>query len=232
MVKLFTSVACFVTQHRTVYPVLRKSKKIPVLRLASLEFGSYSPLRDNETRERIYVLHAFSLGAALIVVWGLLSGMPEPLLMGLGLASVVLTVWIAHRMDVVDHEGHPIHLGPRALFYYPWLIVQIMKANWDVAKIILSPKMDIHPHIFKTKASQKSDVGLTTYANSITLTPGTVTITMDDDGIFEVHALTYAAREGVETLEMDRRCTALEGMGKADNKSDKTSGPTSSGPAS
>ncbi|WP_139134819.1 Na+/H+ antiporter subunit E [Magnetovibrio blakemorei] len=176
------------------------------------------------------MLHAFSLGAALMVVWGLLSGMPEPLLMGLGVASVVLTVWIAHRMDVVDHEGHPIHLGPRALVYFPWLIVEIIKANWDVAKIILSPKMDIHPHIFKTKASQKSDVGLTTYANSITLTPGTVTITMDDDGIFEVHALTYGAREGIETLDMDRRCTAMEGMSKTDDKSDKTPGPTSSGP--
>lgn len=191
------------------------------------------------------MLHALSLGAALSVVWGLLSGMPEPLLMGLGLASVVLTVWIAHRMDVVDHEGHPIHLGPRGLIYFPWLIYEVIKANWDVAKIILSPKMTIQPHIFKTKASQKSDVGLTTYANSITLTPGTVTITMDGDGMFEVHALTYAAREGVETLEMDRRCTAMEGMSKpdkkptppkvdpkSDSKPDSKQNPTSSGPAS
>ncbi len=164
------------------------------------------------------MLHAFSLGIALAFVWALLSGMPEPLLIGLGIASVVLTVWIAHRMDVVDHEGHPIHLGPRALVYFPWLGIEIIKANWDVAKIILSPKMNIQPHIFKTKASQKSDVGLATYANSITLTPGTVTITMDDDGIFEIHALTHAAREGVETLEMDSRCTAMEGMSKRDHK--------------
>lgn len=166
------------------------------------------------------MLHAISLGTALAVLWMLLSGMFDPLLIGLGVASVILTVWIAHRMDVVDHEGHPVHMGPRALFYFPWLGWEIAKANWDVAKIILSPKMTIQPHIFKTKASQLSDVGRTTYANSITLTPGTVTIAMEDDGTFEIHALTDAAREGVEALDMDRRCTAMEGMTQADAEED------------
>lgn len=164
------------------------------------------------------MFHAISLGTTLAVLWALLSGMFEPLLLGLGIASVVLTVWIAHKMDVVDHEGHPIHLGPRALLYYPWLGLEIVKANWDVAKIILSPRMKIQPHIFKTKATQLSDVGLTTYANSITLTPGTVTISMDDEGMFEIHALTHAAREGVESLEMDRRCTAMEAMDQPDEE--------------
>ena len=164
------------------------------------------------------MLHAISLGAALTVLWMLLSGMFEPLLLGLGVVSVLLTVWIAHRMDVVDHEGHPIHLGIRAPTYFLWLALEIVKSNWDVAKIILSPKMNIQPQIFKTKGLQQSDVGLTTYANSITLTPGTVTITMEDDGLFEVHALTDAAREGVETNEMNRRCSAMEGMVKPDAK--------------
>ena len=164
------------------------------------------------------MLHAISLGTALAVLWALLSGMFEPLLLGLGIASVVLTVWIAHKMDVVDHEGHPIHLGPRALLYFPWLGLEIVKSNWDVAKIILSPRMKIQPHIFKTKASQLSDVGLTAYANSITLTPGTVTISMDDDAMFEIHALTHAAREGVESLDMDRRCTAMESLNHPDEE--------------
>ena len=164
------------------------------------------------------MLHALSLSGVLYALWLMLSGYFDPLLMGLGLGSVFVVVFTAIRMDVVDHEGHPVHLGPRALVYFPWLVFEITKANWDVAKIILSPKMNIQPHIFKTKASQKSDVGLTTYANSITLTPGTVTIVMDDDGVFEIHALTQAAREGVENLEMDRRCTAMEGMSKRNHK--------------
>ena len=164
------------------------------------------------------MFHAISLGATLSVLWLLLSGYFEPLLLGLGLASIVLTVWLARRMDVTDHEGHPIHLAPHALLiYWPWLWWQICKSNWDVAKLILSPKMPIHPHVFTTQASQKTEVGITLYANSITLTPGTVTLATRSDGTFDVHAINDAAREGVETLEMDQLCTAFErrGMPKA-----------------
>jgi len=157
------------------------------------------------------VLHAISLGAVLAVLWMLLSGFFEPLMLGFGVASVALTLWIAHRMDVVDHEGHPVHLGPRALLYFPWLLWEIAKANWDIAKVILHPKLPIQPHTFDTPASQLTEVGRTVYANSITLTPGTVTLDTRPDGTFRVHALTTAARKGVETLDMDLRCHALEG---------------------
>ncbi len=167
------------------------------------------------------MLHAMSLGAALAVLWILLSGMFEPLLIGLGVASIVLTIWIARHMDVVDHEAHPVHFGIRALLYYPWLTKEIIIANIDVAKVILSPKMKIQPHVFTVKASQLSDIGRTTYANSITLTPGTVTIAMTEGrDVVEVHALTGAARAGVESNEMNRRCTAMEGMTQKDVESD------------
>lgn len=157
------------------------------------------------------VLHAISLGTVLAVLWMLLSGFFEPLMLGFGAASVALTLWIAHRMDVVDHEGHPVHLSLRALLYFPWLMWEIAKANWDIAKVILSPKLPIEPHTFDTLASQLTEVGRTIYANSITLTPGTVTLDTRPDGIFRVHALTTATREGVETLDMDIRCHSFEG---------------------
>lgn len=161
------------------------------------------------------MLHTLSLGAALTVLWLLLSGIFTPILLGLGLASIVVTLWLAHRMDVIDQEGHPIHLAPHALlFYWPWLAWQIAKSNWDMAKVILSPKMPIHPHVFVTKATQRTETGRTTYANSITLTPGTVTLSTSPDGDFEIHVITDAARRDVETLEMDRHCTALEGKPK------------------
>lgn len=157
------------------------------------------------------MLHAISLGTALTVLWLLLSGYFEPLLLGLGAVSIAITLWLAHRMDVVDHEGHPVHLAPHALLlYWPWLFVQICKSNWDVAKLILAPKMNIRPHVFETKSSQTTEVGRTTYANSITLTPGTVTLATHVNGVFVVHTLDDAARIGVETLEMDRRCASLE----------------------
>ena len=113
-------------------------------------------------------------------------------------------------MEVADHEGFPIHLGPKAVTYWPWLIWEIIKANIDVALIIIKPKLEISPVLFRSPASQKTEVGQVTYANSITLTPGTVSIAVDGN-LIEVHALTQVAADGLETGEMDQRVTALEG---------------------
>ncbi|PHS76661.1 MAG: cation transporter [Rhodospirillaceae bacterium] len=174
------------------------------------------------------MLHTISLGAGLAALWMLLSGYFEPLMLGFGLASIIFTLWIAHRMDVVDHEGHPVHLAFHALMiYWPWLFWQIIKSNIDMAKVILSPKLNITPHTFDTQSSQSSDVGRVLYANSITLTPGTVTVDMRADGMFEVHALTKDAREGVETLDMDRRCTAMVGELQSTKSSDSIDSPDS-----
>ena len=157
------------------------------------------------------MFHAISLCVVLSILWLLLSGhFTDPLLLSLGAVSVVAVVFIAHRMDVIDHEGHPVHLSWRALLYWPWLIKEIVKANFDVAKAILSLPDGIEPKVFTVTASQRSELGRVVYANSITLTPGTVTIALDDDRL-SVHALTTGAKEGVESAEMDRRVSAVEG---------------------
>lgn len=171
------------------------------------------------------MLHAISLSTILAALWLLLSGIFEPLLLGLGALSIAVTVWLAHRMDVIDHEGHPIHLAFHTLLiYWPWLAWQIIKSNWDMARVILNPKMPIHPHVFDTKATQRTEVGRTTYANSITLTPGTVTLATEPDGTFTIHVITDYARESVEELEMDRRCTALERSGNYATEGGKDGG--------
>jgi multicomponent Na+:H+ antiporter subunit E len=155
------------------------------------------------------VPHALSLGLVLFVVWLLLSGIFEPLLLGLGVASSIVVVYIAHRMDVIDREGHPIHLTPRTLLYFPWLVWEIVKANFDVALAIVRPAMPIEPRLLHIKAGQKDDLGRVIYANSITLTPGTVTIATEGSA-FTIHALTRGAAEGLESGDMDRRVTAME----------------------
>jgi len=155
------------------------------------------------------VLHAISLGLVLFATWLLLSGFFEPLLLTFGVASCLLVVWIAHRMDVVDREGHPIHLGIRIVGYWIWLIGEIIKANIDVARRIVDPKLPIQPNVFWTKVSQKSELGQVIYANSITLTPGTISMRVTDGSIL-VHALTTESAAGVEQGDMDRRVTALE----------------------
>ena len=85
-----------------------------------------------------------------------------------------------------------------------------VKANVDVALAIIRGNNAIAPKTMQVKASQRSDVGRVTYANSVTLTPGTVTVDMDGD-MFLVHALTKGSAAGLETGDMDKRVTALEG---------------------
>ena len=156
------------------------------------------------------MVHAISLALVLFALWLLLSGHYVPLLLGLGALSALLVVTIALRMDVLDREGYPIHLSPKALLYWPWLGWEIVKSNVDVARRILSPTLPISPTVIRLKASQKSELGKVIYANSITLTPGTVSIDIDGDKI-EVHALTREAAQALRTGDMDRRVTRFEG---------------------
>ena len=153
--------------------------------------------------------HAVSLAAVLYGLWLLLSGHYTVLLLAVGAAAAALAVAVAVRMDVVDHEGHPVELWPRIVPYWGWLMVEIVRGNMDVSRRILSPSMSIEPELFRFQASQRSDLAQVVHANSITLTPGTVTVAADD-GTFAVHALSRAAAESVRTGNMDRRVTTLE----------------------
>lgn len=153
---------------------------------------------------------SISLGIILAGLWLLLSGyFHEPVLLAMGAVSVLFVVAISHRMDVVDHEGHPIHLGFRALLYWPWLLKEIIKSSIDVSKVILRHRMPIHPSVFTVRGMQRTELGLVVFANSITLTPGTVTIALDGDQL-TVHALTTDAASGWEESEMNKRVAALE----------------------
>ena len=157
------------------------------------------------------MFRAISLGLVLFATWLLLSGYFVPLILGFGVLSCVLVVLIARRMDLIDHEGHPIHLGIRGFTYWFWLAWEIVKANLDVAKRIVDPQLPISPTLVRVKTSQKSELGQVIYANSITLTPGTVSLRIGFDEIL-VHAI---SREGAAELasgEMDRRATRLEGL--------------------
>jgi multicomponent Na+:H+ antiporter subunit E len=158
------------------------------------------------------LLRSLGLFVVLAILWWLLSGFFEPLLLGFGLFSCALVVLIGWRMDVIDHEGHPVELGLRALTYFPWLTLEIIKSNIDVAKRICRAEPDISPQLFRTPASQASELGQVIYANSITLTPGTISLQIEGRRVL-VHSLSRDGREGVESGEMDRRVTAMTGGG-------------------
>jgi multicomponent Na+:H+ antiporter subunit E len=127
-----------------------------------------------------------------------------------GLASCVLVAWLASRMEMVDKtESVPLILA-RMIGYLPWLTVEIIKSNIDVAKRVWHPDLPISPTIVTVKASQKTALGLVLHANSITLTPGTLSIDVED-GEIEVHSLAEELVAAFDDGEMDRRVTRLEG---------------------
>jgi len=157
------------------------------------------------------VIRTFSLGIFLAGIWLLLSGHYTPLILAFGAGSVLLVVWLARRMDVIDHEGHPVHLTWQAPLYWLWLGWQIVISNLAVARIIVSPRMAIDPKMIEVDAPQANDLGRVTYANAITLTPGTVSVRMLPSGRILVHALTTAAAEDLESGTMARRTKGLTG---------------------
>ena len=163
---------------------------------------------------------SIGLGIALFVLWLLLSGIYTPLLIILGICSSALVAWIAHRMNVTDHEGFPIHFTWKAITYWPWLFWEIIKANIAVSRVILKKEFSIQPTLLRIPANQKSELGQVTYANSITLTPGTVSIAVGE-GMIDVHALTQEAADDLKTGRMNERACRLEGIdhdGKETNK--------------
>lgn len=149
---------------------------------------------------------AFKYGVLLFIFWFLLSGHTAPLLLGLGLASVLLTVFLTKRMYVIDHESYPLHLSSRFPAFFLYLFREIVSANIDVIKRIVTWKRkSISPQLIELPLPQETDLGRVIYANSITLTPGTVSVCLKNDKII-VHAL---SREGAEELSRGKMARSI-----------------------
>ena len=155
------------------------------------------------------MLRAIGLGAILYAFWLALSGHYTPLLLTLGVASCALVVFLARRMRIVDEEGVPFHIVGRLLVYLVWLGKEIVVANLHVAAIILKPGLPISPVMVTFRASQRTDLGRVLYANSITLTPGTITTRVRGRDL-DIHSLTWVDVDAGEEDEMDRRVTWVE----------------------
>lgn len=159
--------------------------------------------------------HPLQLAAALfitlLILWLLSSGHYTTLIISFGVFSCAFVLFLSRKMEIVDSEGVPIHLIRGGIRYIPWLVWQIILANIDVTKRILRPKVDVSPQLIEVETSQKTDLGRVIYANSITLTPGTVSIRVHEDRIL-VHAIAKEVAEELQKGEMDRRVTRMEGL--------------------
>lgn len=151
-------------------------------------------------------LTLFTLLAGL---WLALSGHYDPLLVSLGLLSAAAVTLISRRMGIVDAEGQPLTLLPGLLRYAPWLGKEIVSACIDVAWRIVLPRLPIEPSIIRVPADQQTALGRVSYANSITLTPGTISLEVLE-GEIEVHALSAESAAGLKTGQMGKRLERLE----------------------
>lgn len=149
----------------------------------------------------------------LVVFWYTMSGMNEPLILGFGAVSIVITMLLSWRLKVVDKDSSPYGRIVQFLLYWAWLLVEIVKANWRVIRACVKADLDINPALVKVKTVCRSDLAKTTFANSITLTPGTVTLSVEGDKML-VHALYEEDAEPGAFDEMDRRSArAADGAG-------------------
>jgi len=164
-----------------------------------------SPDPDNQS----LIPHTISLFLVLAAFWLVNSGHYTLLILSLGLISIALVLYITHRMDVIDHASQSLLIPLKTPGFHLWLAKQIVHSNISVVKHIWLGNKTISPVLTTIKANQKTDMGKVIYANSITLTPGTVAVDLAGDQI-TVHAL---LRENIEVLqagEMDRRICRLE----------------------
>ena len=154
----------------------------------------------------------------LMLVWLALSGYFTPWMIFLGAISCVLVLVVIMRMGGLDEDCTLFRIGVRLPGYVPWLIIQIILANLDVARRILSPGYRISPTLVRIKALAKTDAGVTTLANSITLTPGTISVRVRG-GYILVHGISKEATAELEEGEMNRRVARLEGRAECTSSS-------------
>lgn len=147
---------------------------------------------------------AIVLTVALAATWWVLSGYTKPLILTLGGISIVTVLIMCARMRILDRETAPYMTVPQTLAYFVWLFVEIVKANVAVVKAVLSPDLEVSPTMTKIPVKGMTDLSRTMFANSITLTPGTVSVEMADDHIL-VHALLSEMSDPDDFKEMGER---------------------------
>jgi len=126
---------------------------------------------------------AYLLGLIIGVTlfWLGLSGHYNFPILHMGIGSIIFVVWFVMRLKILDRESSPYFLIPRVIGYWIWLGGEIIKANWVVVRAAIKATPDIEPGMTHVKTRCKSDLAKATFANSITLTPGTVTVDLEGD---------------------------------------------------
>ncbi len=147
-------------------------------------------------RRLIYFVLAFVIW--ILLTWPFVDGKIDIQVVIAGLIASVIVAVLFH--EILPKEHH-VFISPVRVFwflvYVPVFFYYMMKANLDVVYRALHPKMPIRPGIVKIKTTLKTESGITALANSITLTPGTLTVDLTDDGFLYIHWI-YVKTDDVE----------------------------------
>jgi multicomponent Na+:H+ antiporter subunit E len=160
-------------------------------------------------RHRGLAIQAFLLAG----LWLLLSGKFAPIYFFWGAVSVALALGLSHRLSNLPLDekadiGYPVIIFPRLIIYLFWLIGQILKSGITIAYVVLHPKMPIQPMLVRFSSMQPNVLTKVILGNSITLTPGTLTLDIIDDQ-FIVHALTMDTAQDLISGDMEARVAQL-----------------------
>lgn len=148
------------------------------------------------------------LAAVLSIAWLLWSGIYKPLLLGLGAVSVVITLIFAVRMKFFDHAEGLGRMAVRLPGYWLWLLKEILLSSIQVARVVLSPSLPIEPRTVKIMSQPGEELPQVILGNSITLSPGTITIDIDENELL-VHCISEAGAKDMESGEVLRRIARL-----------------------
>ena len=144
----------------------------------------------------------------LFFAWLFWSGLFKPLLLGLGLLSCLLTCYLAQRMRYFDEQTFALRFSPRLPAYLGWLVKEVARSSLEVSRVVLKRRLSISPQVIEVDAAMLHPVDQAILGNSITLTPGTLTIDVHQ-GVIKVHCLTEEGARALISGDMYRRVAAL-----------------------
>lgn len=163
------------------------------------------------------MVHMTSLAVVLFAFWMVLSGRTETKFVVYGIITAVVTTWVTYPLLLVPNkDGSKKYFVfgfsvPKMIMYFFWLMWQLVLANIDVLLATTAQELNIDPKIVRFRFKADNPMASVVLANSITLTPGTVTVNVTDDGLYEIHALTVGAAAGVLDGGMQKKVADLYG---------------------
>lgn len=151
----------------------------------------------------------------LFILWVILNGQItwEIVLSGLAVSALIEWFLIRFMNYSLRRELAALRLLPRGVRYLAHLVREILKANWAVLRLILSPSLEVEPQLRAFRTPLKTPTARALLANSITLTPGTITVSLED-GEYLVHSLDKSLMEGIEDTSFQQELLEMEAMSK------------------